>query len=156
VTHRNDSIISWQEWEDVVGELPADARRSSSRIQQVSFPVLTSVKEVRWLTPGEPADGLIYLRTGAAPLSTVRVQWTIYQVPLLPVGKKRAYYEVNIRDGTPLVGASRVEWSSRDSRDLRLRIQSEADSPFRWFKAEWRVYYMVSLQRNIIQEIPAR
>lgn len=156
VMHRNDSFTSWQEWEDVVGELPADARRSSSLIQQVSLPVLTSVKEVRWLTPGEPADGRIYVRTGAAPLSTVKVQWTIYQVPLLPAGTKRAYYEVNIRDGTPLVGVTMVEWSSRDSRDLRLRIQSEAHSPFRWFKAEWRVYYMVSLLRNIIQEIPAK
>jgi len=154
VTHQNDSITKSQEWEDVVGVLPPDAQRSSSRVKQVSLPLLTSIEEARWQLPGEPADGRVYIRTRAAPLSTVKVEWTVYRAPLLPAGVKRAYYEVSIKDGTPLVGVTHVAWSSLSSRDLRLRVQSEAQSPFRWFKAEWRVYQTVTRQRNIIDEIP--
>lgn len=154
VKHKNDSLTRWQEWEDVVGELPPDAQRSSSSVRQVSLPLFSSIKEARWQAPGEPTDGRVYLRTRAAPLSTITVDWTVYQAPLLPVGSKRAYYEVSIKDGTPLVGVTYVAWSSRDSRDLRLRVQSEAHSPFRWFKAEWRVYQAVIRQHNIINEIP--
>jgi hypothetical protein len=109
---------------------------------------------MRWVTPGEPEDCRLYLRTGAAPRTTVEVNWTIYRASLLPVNTKRAYYEVSITDGTPFVAITQTSWSSRDSRDLRLQIWSEAHSPFRWFTAEWKVFYKQSRQKNIINEIP--
>jgi hypothetical protein len=138
-----------------VGEIIPQAQRSSSLVRQLSFPLLTSVKEIRWVTAGEPEDCRLYLRTGAAPRNAVEVNWTVYKALLLSDGTKRAYYEVSITDGTPLVGITQVLWSSRDTRDLRLQILSEAHSPFRWFTAEWRVYYKESRQKNIINEIPA-
>ena len=155
VRHTNESFTQWKQWEDIVGEIIPEVQRSSSLVRQLSFPLLTSIKEVKWVTPGEPEDCRLYLRTGAAPRTTVEVNWTVYKAPLLPDSTKRAYYEVNITDGTPLVGITQAMWSSRDTRDLRLQVFSEAHSPFRWFTAEWRVYYKESRQKKIIDEIPA-
>lgn len=154
IRHRNDSFTQFKTWEDTVGDIIPGAQRSSSVLQQLSFPLLTSVKEVRWATPGEPEDCRIYLRVGAAPRTTVEVEWTVYKALLLPENEKKAYYEVNITDGTLLVGITQIAWSSRDARDLRLRIWSEAQSPFRWFAAEWKVYHLESRSRNIISELP--
>jgi pimeloyl-ACP methyl ester carboxylesterase len=152
--HTNESFTQWKQWEDTVGEIIPEAQRSSSAVNQLSFPILTSVKEARWVTAGEPEDCRLYLRVGAAPRTTVEVNWVVYRAPLLPEGSKRSYYEVKITDGTPLVAVTQVAWSSKNKGDLRLRVWSEADSPFRWFTAEWRVYYYESRQRRIIDEIP--
>jgi pimeloyl-ACP methyl ester carboxylesterase len=154
VRHINESFTQWKQWEDIVGEIIPETQRSSSLVRQLSFPLLTSVKEIRWVTAGEPEDCRLYLRTGAAPRTTVEVNWTIYRASLLPDGVKRAYYEVSITDGTPMVGITQTVWSSRDTRDLRLQIWSEAHSPFRWFNAEWRVFSIESRKKNIIDEIP--
>jgi hypothetical protein len=153
--HTNESFVQWKQWEDTVGEIIPEAQRSNSIVRQLSFPLLTSIKEARWITSNEPEDCRLYLRVGAAPRTTVEVNWAVYRSPLLPEGMKRAYYEVNITDGTPLVAITQVAWASKDNRDLRLRIRSEADSPFRWFDAEWRVYYYETRQKRIIDEIPA-
>jgi len=154
IRHTNESFFKWQQWEDIVGDIVPEAQRSSSIVRQLSLPLLTSIKEVHWVTNNESEDCRLYLRTGAAPRTTVEVNWVIYRSPLLPESTKRAYYEVSITDGTPLVAITRVVWASKDSRDVRLRILSEAHSPFRWFDAEWRVYYLESRQRGIIDEIP--
>jgi pimeloyl-ACP methyl ester carboxylesterase len=154
IRHTNESFIQWKQWENTVGEIIPEAQRSSSMVRQLSFPMLTSVKEARWVTAGEPEDCRLYLRVGAAPRTTVEVNWAVYRSPLLPEGTKRAYYEVKITDGTPLVAVTQVAWSSKNTRDLKLRVWSEADSPFRWFTAEWRVYYYESRQKRIIDEIP--
>jgi hypothetical protein len=69
------------------------------------------------------------------------------------VGTQRDHYEVEIVTGTPLTNIRQVSWLTADLRDLRLQIQSEAESPFRWFKAEWRVYFKESRQRKVIDEI---
>jgi pimeloyl-ACP methyl ester carboxylesterase len=150
IRHHNDSFTQFKTWEDTVGAIIPGAQRSSSILKQLSFPLLTSVKEVHWVVPGEPEDCRLYLRVGAAPRTTVEVEWTIYKALLLPEDEKRAYYEVNITDGTLLVGVTQIDWSSRDTRDLRLRIQSEAQSPFRWFAAEWKVFHLESRTTNII------
>ena len=155
VQHKNESYIQWQEWEDVVGECTPGGIRSSYWVNRASFPVLTSIKESRWLNPDDPEDCRLYIQTRAAPRNSVQVEWSIYQQGLLPVGITRDHYEVEILTGTPLTGIKRVLWETDDPRDLRLRIYSEAHSPFRWFKAEWRVYYKGSLQRRIIDEIPS-
>jgi pimeloyl-ACP methyl ester carboxylesterase len=154
IQHSNESFTQWKKWEDTVGEIITGVQRSSSLVNQLSFPLFTSVKEIRWVTPGEPEDCRLYIRTGAAPRTTVKINWTVFKASLLPEGKKRAYYEVNITDGTPLVGITQIVWPSRDTRDLRLHIWSEAHSPFRWFSAEWRVYSLESRQKDIVNEFP--
>lgn len=155
--HRNESYTRWQEWEDVVGECPPEGKRSSYQLSQVrSFPLFTSIKESRWLSPDSPEDCRLYLRTRVAPRNYIQVDWRIYERELLPVGIERDHYEVEIVTGTPLTNVRHVSWVSDDPRDLRLRIWSEADSPFRWFKAEWRVYSKESRQRKVIDEIPGQ
>ena len=154
--HINESYTKWQEWEDIVGECPPQSKRSSGRVSQVSFPLLTSIKQARWLSPDNLEDCRLYLRTRAAPRTSVQADWRIYQRELLPVGIKRDHYEVEIVTGTPLTNISRVLWVTDNPRDLRLRIWSEAESPFRWFKAEWRAYSKESRQRKVIDEIPVK
>jgi len=155
VSHRNDSYIKWQEWDDVVGERSAESRRSSYQTTQMStFPLLTGIEQSRWVSTDNPEDCRIYLLTRAAPRSSVQVDWSIYQQGLLPLGIKRDHYEVEIATGTPLTSIGRVSWETDDTRDVRLQIWSQAESPFRWFKAQWRVYFKESRQRKVIDEIP--
>ena len=154
--HKNQSYIKWQEWEDVVGECPSGVKRSSHQIRRVSLPVLTGVKEWHWFSPDNPEDCRLYLRTRAAPRSSVKVDWSIYQQGLLPEGMERGHYEVEIATGTPLTRVTQVSWVTNDPRDLRMRIWSEAESPFRWFKANWRVYSKESRYRKVIEEIPGQ
>ena len=152
--HWNGSA-HWQEWEDVVGEVLPNDERSNYQVSQVKyFPFLASIKESRWLNPDNPADCRLYLRTRAAPGNYVHVNWSIYRCGLLPSGIERDHYEVGIATGTPLTGIRRASWATADPQDLRLQIESEAESPFRWFKAEWRVYFKESRQRKVIDEIP--
>jgi hypothetical protein len=153
--HMNESYTRWQEWEDVVGEFPSEGKRSSYQSsRERSFPFLTSVKESRWLSADNPEDWRLYLRTRAAPRNSVQVDWGVYRRELLPPGTERDHYEVEIVTGTPLTSITHVSWATDDPRDLRLRIWSEAESPFRWFKAEWRVYSKETRQRKVIDEIP--
>ena len=152
--HKNESYIKWQEWEDVVGECPPEGKRSSYQVSRVSsFPFLTSIQESHWLSPDNPEDCRLYLRTRAAPRSRVQVDWSIYRQGLLPMEIKRDRYEVEIVTGTPLTNITRVSWITDDPRDLRLRIWSQAESPFRWCKAEWRAYSKGIRQRKVIDEI---
>jgi len=153
--HTNESYVEWQVWEDVVGEYFPQCQRSSSRVSQVSFPFLTRVEELRWVSPDSPEDCRLYLRTTAAPRNSVKVDWSIYRRGLLPIGSRRSHYEVEITDGTPLAGIRHVLWVTDNHRDLTIRIWSEAQSPFRWFKADWRAYHIETRQRKVINDIPA-
>jgi pimeloyl-ACP methyl ester carboxylesterase len=154
--HKNESFFRWQEWEDVVGESPLGSTRSSYRIVlNKVFPFGTSVEEARWLNPDDTSDCQLYLKTRAAPRSTVRVDWQTYRQGLL-AETERDHYEVEIVTGTPLTTVRYVSWLSGDLRDLRLRISSEAERPFRWFKAEWRVYAKESRYRQVIDEMAAQ
>jgi pimeloyl-ACP methyl ester carboxylesterase len=153
VQHFNQSYTSWQEWEDIVGECLPGGRRSSYQIGQVRhFPFLASVEEVHWLTDSS-IDCQLYLKTRAAPRNQVEVNWSVYDCGLLPVGIGRNHYEVEIITGTPLTSIKRVSWASNDRRDLRLNIHSEAESPFRWFKAEWRTYSTEIRYRKLIDQM---
>jgi pimeloyl-ACP methyl ester carboxylesterase len=154
VQHFNESYTSWQEWEDVVGECLPGGTRSSYQISQVRhFPFLASVEEVHWLSDSL-RDCQLYLKTKAAPRNQVEVNWSVYNRGLLPAGTERNHYEVEITTGTPLTNIKQVSWASSDRRDLRLSIHSEAESPFRWFKAEWRTYSTELRYRKLIDEIP--
>jgi hypothetical protein len=63
---------------------------------------------------------------------------------------------VRIVTGTPLTSITGVSWLTDDPRDLRLRIASQAESPFRWFRAEWQVFIKEIRQKRVIDEIPAQ
>jgi len=156
VQHKNESYTKWQEWEDVVGEFSLAGGRSSYRVNRVSLPLLTGVQECRWMNPDDPRDCQLYIRTRAAPRSLVQAEWSVYQSRLLPVGMVRDHYEVHIVAGTPLTAIRSVLWTTDDPVDLRLQIYSEAQSPFRWFRAEWKVYFKGSRLRRIIDEIPSQ
>jgi len=152
--HINESFFSWQDWEDVVGESPLGSTRSSYRVSiDRYFPFVNSIEEVRWLSPDDSGDCQLYLKTRAAPRNHVQVEWSIYRRGLLPEGVERDHYEVEIVTGTPLTTIRHVSWLSGDPRDLRLIVSSEAERPFRWFKAEWRVYSKESRCRQVIDEM---
>jgi pimeloyl-ACP methyl ester carboxylesterase len=155
--YRNESYTKWQEWEEVVGECPAESKRSSYQVSPVRhFPFLASIEESRWLSPDNLEDCRLYLRTRAAPRNYVEVDWSIYRCGLLPPGTQRDHYEVAIVTGTPLTNIRYVAWVAGDLRDLRLRVNSEAERPFRWFRAEWRAYSKESRYRKVIDEIPGQ
>ena len=157
LTHKNDSYIKWQEWEDVVGDYSAGSIRSSFQTtQKNSFPILTGIKQAKWASSDDPEDGRIYLSTRAAPGSSVQVDWSVYQQGLLTPGIKRDHYEVELDTGTQLSSIGQVSWETDDPRDVRLRIWSQAQSPFRWFRAQWRVYFKESRQRQIMDALPVR
>jgi hypothetical protein len=107
--------------------------------------------EARWLTADNKDDAQLYLRTRAAPLTTVRVDWNIngYQEVL---GKLRDHYEVEITTGTPFTDIEDVKWVSDDLMDFRLQIKSKAEGP-RWFEASWRTYFQEYRPRKVIDEM---
>jgi len=156
--HWNESYTGWQEWEDVVEYYPPTHENDKRSRYQVSLVrssrLSTGIQELRWLEPDNSEDCRVYLRTKAAPRSYIQVDWSIYRQGLLPVGTKRDRYEVRIVGGTPLAGIGRVSWASDELRDVRLEILSHAESPFRWFEAEWRVFQKEVRQRKVIDEIP--
>lgn len=154
LTHHNDSFFKWQTWEDVAGEYFNGTERSGFQIsEKKSFPLLTGLKQASWATE-DPQDGRISLTTRVAPLSTVQVDWSVYQKGLLPSGMTRDHYEVELETGSQFSSIGQVSWQTSDPRDLRLLISSQSESPFRWFKAKWRVYYKESRFRQIIDDIP--
>ncbi len=153
--HRNGSFFKWQQWEDVVDARLLRGQRGDFEVSRKSLPFLTGVAEARWMTD-DPQDTRLYIRTRAAPRSRVSVEWAVYESPLLPSGIQRDHYEVEVITGTPFTNIKRVSWASDRSQDFRLRISSAAESPFRWFRAEWRVYGKEVRQRNIIDELKGR
>ncbi len=152
VVHRNESYFKWQEWEDVVGECPAGAKRDKFYVSRVSSAFLTGLQEARW-NSDNVEDCRLYLRTRAAPRNTVEVNWSIHEQGLLSPQKERDYYEVKIVAGTPLTSIKGITWETYDPLDPRIKISSEAQSPFRWFKAEWRVYSIETRKRKVIDEM---
>lgn len=157
--HKNESYFKWQEWEDVAGWCPPGTSRHTYYVSIAdSFLFLTNfltgIEEIRWANPDDPEDCRLYIRTRAAPRNSVRVNWSIHRQGLLPSGAERDHYEVEILTGTPLTSITDVSWANDEPRDLRIRIGSEADRPFRWFKTEWRAYSKESRKRRVIDEIP--
>ncbi len=157
LTYKNDSYLQWREWEDVVGEYSnGDIRSSYQTAQKSSFPLFSGVIQSEWANAEDNKDSRVYLKTRAAPRSSVQVDWSIYHQGLLPPGFVRDHYEVEIETGTQLASIRQVSWETDDPRDVRLRISSQAESPFRWFKSQWKVYFKEIRQRQIIDEFSIR
>jgi hypothetical protein len=157
--HWNTSLTRWQEWEDVVNFVPPTYENQlRSRFEITSkgtLSFLTRIVEARWLTPDNPSDCRLYLRTRAAPQNYMQVNWDIYVQGLLPEGQQRDHYEIEIAAGTPMAAIDEAEWETDSPRDLRVGVASHAERPFRWYQAKWRVYYQEPRQINVIDEIQA-
>jgi pimeloyl-ACP methyl ester carboxylesterase len=155
VFHKNSSFFKWQDWQDTVGGISAGSSRSSYEIiQNNSSPFLTGLKRSAWANPDNLTDDRLLLSTHASPGSSVQIDWRVYQEGLLPSGITRDHYEVELNTGTQLATISQVNWATDNPQDLRLLISSQAQRPFRWFQANWRVYYKESRQRQVIDELP--
>ena len=152
--HFNQSYFWWEEWQDVVGECPEGSLRSNYQVSAVNpFIFFTGVGDSHWFASHDSGDCRLYIRSWAAPRNRVKVDWEVYRQGLLPEGVERDHYEVEIFTGTPLTSIKYVSWLTDDPRDVRLRIMSQAESPFRWFEAEWRVYAKEPRERQIIDEL---
>ncbi len=157
LTHFNESWFKWQEWEDIVGEYHIDGMRSTFQTtQKNSFFLFTGIKEIGWVDPDNPEDGRIYIKTRAAPRSTVQVSWSVYQQGLLPEGIERNHYEVEIETGTQVTSISGISWQTGNPRDIRLNILSQAQSPFHWFRVQWRIYYTENREVKLIDSLPLK
>jgi pimeloyl-ACP methyl ester carboxylesterase len=159
LSHWNPSLTRWQEWVDTVNYVPATYENQlRSRFEvtsEGSVPFLAKIEEARWLSPDDPADCRLYLRTKAAPQSTVQANWDIYVQGLLLEGKQRDHYEIEITAGTPMAAIDEAAWETDNPRDLRVGVSSHAERPFRWYQAKWRAYYQEGRQRNVIDELTA-
>ncbi|MFC1949572.1 esterase/lipase family protein [Chloroflexota bacterium] len=141
ILHKNHLYFQWQEWEDVVGDCSGDDIRAYSYVRLSSLPVLTSIQSAYWFSADDAGDCRLKIRSRMAPLMSVKVDWAVYQSGLLPSDTKRTFYDVEITEGTSLASIRHVAWLHDDDPcNPLIRIWSEAQSPFRWFKASWRIY----------------
>lgn len=152
--HFNDSYTRWQEWTDNIGRILTGDKRSHYLLSKVrSNPILTDITELSWLDEENEGDSRVRVITRAAPQNYVQIDWTIFRSGILPEATPRSHYEIEVSEGTPLAGVRGILWNSTDPRDPRLNIWSYAESPFQWFKAEWKTFFREKRQRNIIDEI---
>jgi pimeloyl-ACP methyl ester carboxylesterase len=156
INFTNDSFFKWQETEHTVGYCLEGEERSYAHIRLLSLPLLTSISQSQWLVSDNTGDCRLYVRSRTAPRTTTRIDWTIYKRGLLPETNERAFYDICITEGTPLTSIPFVSWMDKNPHDSRLLVWSTAQSPFRWFKAEWRTYRKESLQKAIIDSVEER
>lgn len=156
LTHVNESLFNVHEWEDTVGDSPSGSARGSFQVRlRDSLPFLTWVVESRWLDPTNTADSRLYIHTWTYPRTSVILDWSTFGQQLLPPRSKRNHYEIKVYDGTPLADVPQASWAGNDPRDVRLQVSSQAQGPFRWYHATWKVYTSETRQRKVIDEIPA-
>ncbi|MFC1953225.1 esterase/lipase family protein [Chloroflexota bacterium] len=153
IEHTNNYFYKWQEWEDIIGEYIEGDKRAYSHVSLSSLPIVSGIKQVSWLTLENENDLRINVQSQAAPLSSVNINWTIYKSGLFPPEKSRTFYDIEMTEGTPLAGIRYAAWLDDSPDNPVFWIWSEAQSPFRWFKVEWRIYQKETRLVNIINEI---
>ncbi len=151
ITHKNDSF-KWQEWEDIVGSDSITNKRSSYETILTSLGTLTGIMEANWIAESDTSDARLYLKTRAAPKTTVSVDWTI-KGHVENQSKVRDHYEIQITTGTPFTYINDISWITENPADFRLQINSEAKGPLRWFEAAWRTYFREYRYRELIEEM---
>lgn len=157
ITRRNDSFFKWEHWEDIVGEGIYEDKRAYSHITLDSFPLLTNIDRADWYVSENTSDFRLKIETGAAPLTTAEVNWTLFGKGYFELGRERTFYDVEITAGTPLAGIRQVSWlTADDPLDPVMWVWSEAQSPFRWFEAEWKIYQKATRYVALIEEISPR
>ena len=140
----------------MVGACSPGSRPSRYQISVSSFPFLTRLTLHKWANPTDPADCSVEIGSRAAPKTRVTVKWKIIEDRPLPAGTKRDHYEIKVVEGTPVVGITAASWMNDDTGDVRISSNSRAEGPFRWFKAEYRVFSQKTVDRKVIDQIPAR
>jgi len=155
IRHTNSSLYKWQEWEDIFGEQIEGDTRAYSHVRLSSLPLITGLNNVSWLSPESKADFRIKVKSQAAPLTSIEIDWTIYKSSLFPPGQDRSFYDIEMTEGTPLASIRHASWMRNNPSNPVFWIWSEAQSPFRWFKAEWSIYQKEKRLRKIIDEIPS-
>jgi pimeloyl-ACP methyl ester carboxylesterase len=156
ISHQNNSFLQWQEWGDVVGVGTPGFLPSAYTVEMASPPVLTGVSQVNWLNPGDPADYRLSIKTRAGFNSQVQARWKIIQYPSLPPGINHSHYEIRVTGGTTLTDIPHASWSSGAAAETRVQVQSQAKGPFRWFKAEVKVYRQLPVWRKLIDGIASQ
>ena len=154
ISHSNTSFFKWQEWEDTINITVSDTKSKYSVLRS-SLPWITAVTAVKWLNPDDPKDARIVVKTRAAPRATVRADWEILQFLSLPNGVEKDHYEIKVTNGASLAGIRQAVWYSFNGNDPRVRVNSEAEGPFRWFNAEVTVFYRRQITRKLIDEFIA-
>ncbi|MFH1383248.1 MAG: hypothetical protein ABIH70_10245 [Chloroflexota bacterium] len=156
ISHKNESYFRWQEWEDTVEANLFGEGRSGYEARNVdSFPFLTALKEARWLND-DAKDGRLYLRTRTAPRTSIQVGWSIKRPGLLPTTVMRDHYEIEETTGTFLTQITSASWATDNPLDVRLKIASTAEGPFRWLQIGWRVYFKEGREIKLIDQIPGQ
>ncbi len=157
LSHTNRLFFMRQQWVDALGGVTSGNIRSRYEVRRAGgLPLLSSIEELRWLSPDNIADGRIYLHTMGFPWSTITLDWSIYQHQLLPAGSHRDHYEIKVLASTPFASVFQASWTTDNSSDMRLQILSKAEGPLRPLKATWSVYSSESRYRSLINEIPAQ
>ena len=156
IIHRNPSFYKWEQWEDIIGKCEPGDERSYSHIHLDSVPILTSIRGASWVNSANASDCRLRVSTSAAPLSTVKADWTIFSAGLLPVETPRSFYDIEIIKGTPLASITDVKWWKDDPLNPVIWIRSQAQSPFRWFEARWTTYKKENRIVNVINDIPVK
>jgi pimeloyl-ACP methyl ester carboxylesterase len=156
ITHQNNSWIHSQSWEDVVGgDCPAGFVRSRYAVEKSgTLPIVDKIKEYHWLDQNA-SDGRLYITSQAGAKTHVSIAWGITQHELLSGGASRERYEIRVTAGTAQTGVSTAAWEEDDRSDTRIVVKSQTEGPFRWFTAEWKVFQLKQVQRDIIGTIPA-
>jgi pimeloyl-ACP methyl ester carboxylesterase len=154
IQHRNGSLVKWKQFEDIVGKSVAGDKRAYTYLQSSSIPFLRSMSEARWLHSDNTDDYRLFLKSRIGPLISEKIDWAVYSSGLFPSGRERSFYDVEIYEGTPLADIRTIYWlHDNDPRDPVLWIFSEAQSPYRWFKAKWQIYQKETRTINIIDGI---
>ena len=156
ITHKNSAFYKWEQWEDIVGKYESGDERSYSHVHLDSVPLITSITEATWVNSSNTSDCRLRVTTSTAPLSTVRVDWTVFSAGMLPEETPRSFYDIEIIKGTPLASIVDVGWWKDDPLNPVIWIRSKAQSPFRWFEARWTTYKKEYRTVSVIDDIPVK
>ena len=156
IIHRNSAFYKWVQWEDTIGECEAGDERSYSHVHLDSVPLLTSIAGATWVNSANTSDCRLKVTTSTTPLTTVKVDWTIFSAGLLPGETPRSFYDIEIIRGTPLASIIDVGWWKDDPLNPVIWIRSKAQSPFRWFEAKWTTYKKEYRVVSVIDDIPLK
>jgi pimeloyl-ACP methyl ester carboxylesterase len=154
IQHSNESYFRWQDWDDVVGKNSTGIQRSSFNVSSNgSLPLFAGISSAQWFNAADIGDCRLNLKTRAAPKNSIRVDWSTSQPGLLPEGAERDRYEIEIVAGTPFTAISDIKWVDDNPRDMRLLVASQAEGPFRWFQADWKVFSRESRKVGFINDL---
>jgi hypothetical protein len=154
IWHFNPCYCQWQEYEDIVGGWPFvdDAKSRYFTSLSNTSGIFSVIEETGWVEPSSIEDCQIYIKTRTAPRQYIQVDWQIYQQDL-STKYDRDHFEIEIIEGTALTSITRAIWLTDNEKDMRVSVQSQAESPFKWFKANCKIFVKEPRYRNLIDDM---